>query len=389
MIVLNENDWAAEMIQARSLGKKPYETLCRVAKYYADKMCRSKREVRKMMDEFLLSCDPTASLPKWSDTIDHAVTRAFKYDAIEMDKIDITVPEIEIIKSLSGRQLQRLAITLLCLSKYWDYVNPHGDHWVNTKDSEIMRMANINTSIKRQCGLYHQLNELGLIQFSKKVNNTNVRVLFQTDGDVALSITDMRNIGNQYLMYNGEPYYTCENCGITVKRKNNSGRHPKYCPECANKVAIQNNINSVMRCRNNDPNRRIKSIWQGMIARCNNSNSASYKNYGGRGITVCDEWANSFESFLEWANHSGYSDNLSIDRIDNDGNYSPDNCRWATSKEQANNKRTNVTFEYNGKKMTMQQLSELFDIPYQKLYMAIKKNNGDVDSAVSMCNTGS
>ena len=250
MIVLNENDWAAEMIQARSLGKKPYETLCRVAKYYADKMCRSKREVRKMMDEFLLSCDPTASLPKWSDAIDHAVTRAFKYDAIEMDKIDISVNEIKTIEGLDGRQIQRLAFTLLCLSKYWDYVNPNGDHWVNSKDSDIMRMANVNTSIKRQSLMYHNLRKLGLIQFSKKVDNTNVRVLFQEDGDTVLSITDLRNLGYQYLMYRGEPYFACENCGLVTKKKNTAGRNPRYCTECANKIRLQNNINSVMNCRN-------------------------------------------------------------------------------------------------------------------------------------------
>ena len=250
MIVLNENDWAAEMIQERSLGKKPYETLCRVAKYYADKLGYSKREVRKMMDEFLLMCDPVASLPKWSDTIDYAVKRAFKYKAIEIDKIDVTVPEMKRIESLEGRQMQRLAFTLLILSKYWDCVNPQGDHWVNTKDSEIMRMANINTSIKRQSLMYYNLKELGLLQFSRKVDNTNVRVLFQEDGGTVLSITDLRNLGYQYLMYRGEPYFACENCGLVTKRKNASGRKPKYCPECANKIRIQNNINSVMNRRN-------------------------------------------------------------------------------------------------------------------------------------------
>lgn len=249
MIVLNENDWAVEMIQSRSLGRKPYETLCRVAKYYIDKKGYSKKEVRKTMDDFLLMCDPTASLPKWSDTIDYAVNRAFKYKAIEIDKIDVTIPEMEKIELLGSRQEQRLAFTLLCLSKYWDYVNPNGDHWVNSKDSDIMRMANINTSIKRQSLLYHNLKEKGMIQFSKKVDNTNVRVLFQKRGDVAISISDFRNVGYQYLMYHGEPFFKCENCGITVKRRNSTGRMPKYCQECASKIKIQQSINAVMNHR--------------------------------------------------------------------------------------------------------------------------------------------
>ena len=153
---------------------------------------------------------------------------------------------MEKVESINSRQEQRLAFTLLCLSKYWDKVNPQGDHWVNSKDSDIMRMANINTSIKRQSLLYHNLNKYGMIQFSKKVDNTNVRVLFQGDGDVVMSITDMRNLGYQYLMFHGEPYFRCENCGITTKRNKALGRMPKYCPECANKMRIQNNINAIM-----------------------------------------------------------------------------------------------------------------------------------------------
>lgn len=105
-------------------------------------------------------------------------------------------------------------------------------------------------------------------------------------------------------------------------------------------------------------NKRLCKIWECMLNRCYNKNNDNYKHYGKKGITICEDWKNSFESFVIWAKNNGYNDKLTIDRIDFNGNYCPENCRWVTMEEQANNKRNNRFITYNGKTQTIAQWSK-------------------------------
>ncbi len=119
-------------------------------------------------------------------------------------------------------------------------------------------------------------------------------------------------------------------------------------------------------------NTRLYRIWAHMKERCLNPNSISYMNYGGCGITVCDEWKRDFKAFHDWAIANGYSDELEVDRIDNDGDYRPENCRWATRKTQANNRRSNRYLEYGGERLTVKEWALKTGISYKILYDRIK-----------------
>lgn len=131
---------------------------------------------------------------------------------------------------------------------------------------------------------------------------------------------------------------------------------------------------------------RLYRIWADMKRRCKNSDRPNYKNYGDKGIRVCQEWENSFDSFREWALNNGYSDDLSIDRIDNDGNYEPSNCRWATAKEQANNKRNNLYIKYKGETRTLAQWCEVFGLERNVVAMRIYRDNIPFEESIKKGN---
>lgn len=109
---------------------------------------------------------------------------------------------------------------------------------------------------------------------------------------------------------------------------------------------------------------KLFRVFHCMKGRCYNPTDKKYNRYGARGIKICDEWLNNPSSFFEWAAQNGYKDGLSIDRIDNNGNYCPENCRWVDNKIQSNNKSTNVVIEHNGISKTISEWADVLGISY-------------------------
>lgn len=120
-------------------------------------------------------------------------------------------------------------------------------------------------------------------------------------------------------------------------------------------------------------NTRLFRIWKDVKRRCYKDTRPCYDNYGGRGILMCEEWKNDFQAFYEWSMANGYSDNLSIDRIDNNGNYEPLNCRWVDEKIQANNRRCIKPIEYNGEVHSVAEWAKIKDMKPSTLYYRLSE----------------
>ena len=134
----------------------------------------------------------------------------------------------------------------------------------------------------------------------------------------------------------------------------------------------------------------LYSVWRGLRQRCNNPKHASYHNYGGRGITVCEEWDKSFQAFYDWSYANGYSTEnqkdeklkLTIDRIDNNGNYEPSNCRWVDRKTQTRNMRTTRFITFNGQNKSVSEWCEIYGIKLQTFNTRIR-NGWTIEEALT------
>lgn len=104
-----------------------------------------------------------------------------------------------------------------------------------------------------------------------------------------------------------------------------------------------------------------------MKTRCTNVNDPHFERYGGRGIVICDEWKNYFEAFYDWSMSNGYTEDLTIDRIDNNGNYCPSNCRWVTVKEQNQNKRNVILITYNGETHNVTEWAQILHLGHDTI----------------------
>jgi len=160
----------------------------------------------------------------------------------------------------------------------------------------------------------------------------------------------------------------CGNESIKCYHAVKSG-HTKQCIKCGIKVSAEKKIKHSL------INHKLYRKWQDMLNRCRNPRVDRFKHYGGRGIEVCSEWADNFKSYYDWCISNGWVDGLQVDRINNDGNYEPTNCRIVKPLEQHYNKQNTVFVEYNGQKYCLAKLCNLNNVNYSNIWHGMKRGN--------------
>ena len=181
----------------------------------------------------------------------------------------------------------------------------------------------------------------------------------------------------------GYTYWKCKcDCGNEIVIRGaylTSKTKPTRSCGCLVKETAANNLPKHKCITHNMSKTKFYDVWNSMIMRCTNPNSKSYKRYGERGIKVCERWR-TFQNFYDDM-FEDYKDGLSIDRINNDGNYEPSNCKWRSKKQQANNTRGNHLLTYKNKEYTLMEASEKFKVPYSALKRRIYKG-WSIDKAI-------
>lgn len=182
-------------------------------------------------------------------------------------------------------------------------------------------------------------------------------------------------------------YWICRcECGMVKEFRDDrlDGNHTMSCGCLQRERASEANKGRKDGIKHGDSRERIHNIWYLIKFRCEDPTCPHYNRYGGRGIKMCEEWSNGIDgyfNFKNWSMKNGYSDDLTVDRIDNDGDYSPGNCRWVDTYVQGNNKRNNVLIEYEGRTQSLSQWARELDVPMRSLYNRIRVLGWDTERA--------
>ena len=238
-VVLNEKKQAEYIIEKGEVGNKPTSTLFLLAKYYRQKENLNKEQTFNKLNEFMEKNYKNYNSATWEDIIEDISKKANKYPLREIDHIEITKSEIDTIRNVCNIKYEKLLFTMLCYAKLYNKISDKNNGWVNTDIKELFRVARVPVRYRNDKFLYlNDLETAGLISFSNKNDNLNLRVTFiDNDSETILRVEDFRELGYEYLNYIGDgKFIRCKCCKMLVRKKSNNDRSTKYCNNCAKEV---------------------------------------------------------------------------------------------------------------------------------------------------------
>ena len=235
-VVLNEKKQAEYIIEKGEVGNKPTSTLFLLAKYYRQKENLNKEQTFNKLNEFMENNYKNYNSATWEDIIEDISKKANKYPLREIDYIEITKSEIDTIRNICNIKYEKLLFTMLCYAKLYNKISDKNNGWVNTDIKELFRVARVSVRYRNDKFLYlNDLETAGLISFSNKNDNLNLRVTFvDNNSDTVLKIDDFRELGYEYLNYIGDgKFIRCECCKKLIRKKSNK---QKYCTDCYKRI---------------------------------------------------------------------------------------------------------------------------------------------------------
>lgn len=281
LIILNEKEFAERCINEHRVLDKPFLVLTILAKYYYHHLGYRKKEINTLLIEFMEQNYPYYSNNKldWDSNIERIVKNVNQYTLHEIDGVWITQAEIDVIRNINNRLLERLAFTFLCLAKLGNAKNENNNGWVNVDNKEIFMMAHIICKIQDRNVQIGKLCKLGLLELPKRNDNLDCRVTFVNDeSEKVLFVFDFRELGYEYLKYQGENYIRCAKCGILTKGNDNGTKkycHPctrykplkkkqRICIDCGKIIEISSKNNKSIRCDacQEIADRESKRLWK-------------------------------------------------------------------------------------------------------------------------------
>lgn len=266
LFILNEKEYVEHCLEFGIVDKNPYQVISLLSKYYYHDCEYKKKQITELLISYLKKYYPRYELneTQWLDAIEKLVTNSAKEKLHNISGVKITKREIETIRGIKNKTLERLMFTSLCIAKFNNLKNVGNNNWVNSDTSEVFKLARISCTLFGQDVKLNELYERGLIDFPKKNGNLNYRVTFvDNDGDEEIFISDFRELGYEYLNYIGESFIRCADCGVLTRtgktnRKKYCEKHGServrdfektiYCVDCGRPTEVSSKNNRTKRC---------------------------------------------------------------------------------------------------------------------------------------------